>query len=103
MAPKPDFAIIRGTSIDNDGYVYMDQEATTREDLSIAQAVHNNGGIVVCQFKKFIKRNQMNPQLAKIPSFLINYYVHDPLQKQTYVTFNEKSRSGEKFQKKTKT
>ena len=102
MAPKPDFAIIRGTSIDNDGYVYMDQEATTREDLSIAQAVHNNGGIVVCQFKKFIKRNQMNPQLAKIPSFLINYYVHDPLQKQTYVTFNEKSRSGEKFQKKPK-
>lgn len=102
IAPKPDFAIIRGTSIDNDGYIYMDHEATTREDLSIAQAVHNNGGIVVCQFKKFIKKNKTNPQLAKIPSFLIDYYVHDPLQKQTYITFNDKFRSGQKFLKNPK-
>jgi|TARA_B110000444_G_scaffold244683_1_gene264367 propionate CoA-transferase len=102
LAHKPDFAIIRGTSIDADGYVYMDHEATTREDLSIAQAVHNNGGTVVCQFKKFIKNNQMNPQLAKIPAFLIDYYVHDPLQKQTYITINDKFRSGQKYQKKTK-
>ena len=102
LAHKPDFAIIRGTSIDADGYVYMDHEATTREDLSIAQAVHNNGGTVVCQFKKFIKNNQMNPQLAKIPAFLIDYYVHDPLQKQTYITINDKFRSGQKYQKKPK-
>jgi propionate CoA-transferase len=102
LAPKPDFAIIRGTSVDKDGYVYMEDEATTREDLSIAQAVHNNGGIVVCQFKKKIKINKMNPQLAKIPAFLIDYYVHDPLQKQTYVTLNDKFRSGQKILKKPK-
>ena len=85
LAQKPNFAIIRGTSIDEEGYVYMDHEGTTREDLSIAQAVHN-----------------LVPQLAKIPSFLINYYVHDPLQKQTYVTKYDKSRSGEKYLKKPK-
>ena len=102
LAQKPNFAIIRGTSIDEEGYVYMDHEGTTREDLSIAQAVHNNDGIVICQFKKFIKKTELVPQLAKIPSFLINYYVHDPLQKQTYVTLYDKSRSGENYLKKPK-
>lgn len=93
---KPDFAIIRGTSIDEDGYVYMDHEATTREDLSIAQAVHNNGGIVVCQFKKFIKNGNLSPHLAKIPGFLINYFVQDKKQKQTFEIVYDKFRSGEK-------
>lgn len=102
LAPKPNVAIIRGTSVDTDGYIYMDHEATTREDLSIAQAVHNNGGIVICQFKKFLKKKHLNPQLAKIPGFLIDYYVHDPLQKQTYSTKYDKFRSGEKLLKKTK-
>ena len=102
IAPKPDVAIIRGTSVDTDGYIYMDHEATTREDLSIAQAVHNNNGIVICQFKKFLKKGFYNPHLAKIPAFLIDYYVHDPLQKQTYSTKYDKFRSGEKYQKNPK-
>ena len=45
----------------------MDHEGTTRED-SIAQAVHNNGGTVVCQFKRH-KKLITNPHLAKIPGF----------------------------------
>ncbi len=102
QCPKPDFAIIRGSSIDEDGYVYMDHEATTREDLSIAQAVHNNGGVVVCQFKRKKKSYNLNPHLAKIPSFLIDYYVHDPRQKQTYEIPYDRSRSGEKKLKNPK-
>ena len=102
ISPKPDFAVIRGSTIDEDGYVYMDQEGTTREDLSIAQAVHNNGGIVVCQFKRYKKSAQLNPHLAKIPGFLIDYYVHDPKQKQTYEIFYDKFRSGEKKLKNPK-
>ena len=101
-SPKPNFAIIRGSTVDEDGYVYMDQEGTTREDLSIAQAVHNNSGIVVCQFKRFKKNTNANPHLAKIPSFLIDYYVHDPRQKQTYEIFYDKFRSGEKRLKNPK-
>ena len=101
-SPKPDFAIIRGSTVDEDGYVYMDQEGTTREDLSIAQAVHNNGGTVVCQFKRYKKSTALNPHLAKIPGFLIDYYVHDPKQKQTYETFYDKFRSGEKKLKNPK-
>ena len=101
-SPKPDFAIIRGSTVDEDGYVYMDHEGTTREDLSIAQAVHNNGGTVVCQFKRHKKSSSLNPHLAKIPGFLIDFYVHDPKQKQTYEIYYDKFRSGEKKLKNPK-
>ena len=99
QSPKPNFAIIRGSFIDEEGYVYMDHEATTREDLSIAQAVHNNGGVVVCQFKQKKHSINLNPHLAKIPGFLIDYYVQDQKQKQTYEIFYDKFRSGEKTEK----
>ncbi len=94
-APVPTIAIIRGTTADEDGYVAMDHEATTREDLSIAQAVHNAGGIVICQVKRLAARGSLHPQMVKIPGFLIDYFVLDPEQAQTYGTFYEPSRSGE--------
>ena len=101
IAPNPDIAIIRGTTIDSDGYVAMDEEGTTREDLSIAQAVHNSGGKVICQFKKFTKK-KIHPQLVKIPNFLIDYYVQDKKQKQTYMTDFDPYRSGSSYLNKIK-
>jgi propionate CoA-transferase len=94
-APVPTTAIIRGTTADEDGYVAMEHEATTREDLSIAQAVHNAGGIVICQVKRLVKRGSLHPQMVKIPGFLIDHIVVDPMQGQTYGTLYEPSRSGE--------
>jgi propionate CoA-transferase len=94
-APTPTIAMIRGTTADEDGYVAMDHEATTREDLSIAQAVHNAGGIVICQVKRLARRGSLHPQMVKIPGFLIDYFVLDPDQMQTYATAYEPSRSGE--------
>ncbi len=94
-APVPTVAFIRGTTADENGDVAMEHEATTREDLSIAQAVHNAGGIVICQVKRLAKRGSLHPQLVKIPGFLIDYFVLDPEQGQTYGTHYEPSRSGE--------
>jgi propionate CoA-transferase len=94
-APDPTVAIIRGTTADEDGYVAMEHEATTREDLSIAQAVHNAGGIVICQVKRLAGRGSLHPQMVKIPGYLIDYFVLDPQQSQTYGTAYEPSRSGE--------
>jgi propionate CoA-transferase len=73
----------------------MEHEATTREDLSIAQAVHNAGGIVICQVKRIVRRGSLHPQMVKIPGFLIDYLVVDPAQGQTYGTVYDPSRSGE--------
>ena len=85
-APTPDIAFIRGTTADEDGYVTMEHEATTREDLSIAQAVHNAGGIVVCQVERLARRGSLHPQMVRIPGFLIDHFVLDPDQWQTYGT-----------------
>lgn len=94
-APTPTIAFLRGTSADEDGYISMEHEATTREDLSIAQAVHNAGGIVVCQVKRLVRRGTQHPQMVKIPGFLVNHVVLDPEQKQTYTTQFDPSRCGE--------
>ena len=92
---RPDIAIIRGTSADEDGYISMEHEGTTREDLSIAQAVHNAGGVVICQVKRVIARGSIHPQMIKIPGFLVNHVVVDPNQMQTYGTRHDPARCGE--------
>jgi propionate CoA-transferase len=94
-APTPTVAIIRGTTADEDGYVTMEHEGTTREDLSIAQAVHNAGGIVICQVKRMARRGSLHPQMVKIPGFLVDYLVVEPQQQQTYGTVFDPSRCGE--------
>src|SRR5205814_10434575 len=91
----PDVAIIRGTSADEDGYISMEHEGTTREDLSIAQAVHNAGGTVICQVKRIVKRGTVHPQMVKIPGFLIDHVVLEPGQMQTYGTAYDPARCGE--------
>jgi len=91
----PDVALLRGTTADEDGYVTMEHEATTREDLSIAQAVHNAGGTVICQVKRLARRGGLNPHMVKIPGFLIDCIVVEPEQMQTFGTVYDPSRSGE--------
>ena len=91
----PRVALIRGTTADEDGYVSMEHEATTREDLSIAQAVHNAGGVVICQVKRLARRGSLNPHMVKVPGFLIDHLVVEPEQMQTFGTGYEPSRSGE--------
>lgn len=94
-APTPTVVFLRGTSADEDGYVSMEHEATTREDLSLAQAVHNAGGTVICQVKRVVRRGTLNPQMVRIPGFLIDHIVLAPDQMQTYTTVYDPSRSGE--------
>lgn len=95
MPGPPDVAIIRGTSADEDGYISMEHEGTTREDLSIAQAVHNAGGTVICQVKRIVKRGSLHPQMVKIPGFLVDHVVLEPGQMQTYGTLHDPARCGE--------
>jgi propionate CoA-transferase len=73
----------------------MEHEGTTREDLSIAQAVHNAGGTVICQVKRIVKRGSLHPQMVKIPGFLVDHVVLEPEQMQTYGTQYDPARCGE--------
>lgn len=93
--PVPNIAFIRGTTADQNGYISMEHEPATREDLSIAMAVHNSGGIVVCQVERMARSGSLNPHLVRIPGCLINYVVVDKEQWQTYGTRFNPSVCGE--------
>ena len=94
-APTADIAIIRGTTADEDGNVGMEHEAVTLEGHSIAQAVHNAGGTVICQVKRLARRGALHPQMVAIPGFLIDYFVVDEDQWQTNLTPFDASLCGE--------
>jgi len=75
IVPKIDYAIIRGTSADENGNISMEKEALTLETLSIAMATRNTGGKVIVQIEKKVKSGSIDPKLVKIPGVLVDYVV----------------------------
>lgn len=84
-----DIAILRGTTADEDGYISCEEEVHYDELAAMAGAAKNNGGIVIVQVKNLAQRNSLNVALTKIPSYLVDYVVVDPEQRQTYEHFYE--------------
>ena len=66
---------IRGSLADEDGNISLQREAMTTEQLEIAEATHNSGGIVVVQVEEVVPRGQLDPRLVKIHRFLVDYVV----------------------------
>lgn len=79
-----DVCFIRATTVDEDGYASMEDEITYMDNLATAQAVHNNGGLVILQAKRLVKAGSIHPRLVKIPGFLVDIVVIDPKQEQLY-------------------
>jgi propionate CoA-transferase len=79
-----DIAFLRGTSADEEGNVTMEREAVFGEMLSMAQATHRNGGIVIVQVARLVQRGTLPAKQVKIPGMLVNLVVVDPYQRQTY-------------------
>ena len=80
----PDIAFLRGTTSDEDGNITMEHEAVFGEMLSMAQATHNAGGVVIVQVSRLAKRETLPPKQVKIPGMLVDLVVLDPHQQQTY-------------------
>ena len=94
-APVAQVALIRGTTADEDGNVSLEHEATTLEGISIAQAVHNAGGTVICQVERLAQRGSLHPQMVRIPGFLIDRFVVVPDQWQNFAVRFDASLCGE--------
>ena len=80
-----DVAIIRGTSIDREGNLTMEEEVGFFAMLSIAQAAKVNGGIVIAQVK-YINDSHCDPGMVKVPGIFIDYVVHAPEQEMTFIS-----------------
>jgi len=89
--PKVNVAVIRGTSADEQGNISFENEPLTLEGISIATAAKNNGGIVIIQVEKIVKRGSILPQDVRIPHILVDYIVvaKDPERnhRQNYGTY----------------
>ncbi len=66
--------LIRATTADPHGNLSMEQEAITGEVLAIAQAVHNSGGTVLAQVKRF-SDSATPPQAVSVPGILVDRIV----------------------------
>ncbi|WP_427112306.1 acyl CoA:acetate/3-ketoacid CoA transferase [Megasphaera sueciensis] len=72
---KIDVAIIRGTTVDQDGNITTEQEIGSGEILSIAEAARACGGIVIAQVKQVASRGTLDPKMVKVPGVLVDYVV----------------------------
>jgi propionate CoA-transferase len=68
-------ALLRGTTADEEGNVTMEREPLTLENLSIAQAVKNSGGIVIVQVERVTTERILSPQAVKLPAVLVDCVV----------------------------
>lgn len=82
---KIDIAFLRGTTADEDGNVTMEREAVFGEMLSMAQATHRNGGLVIVQVSRLAQKGTLSAKQVKIPGMLVDLVVVDPGQRQTYL------------------
>ncbi|EMB2577222.1 acyl CoA:acetate/3-ketoacid CoA transferase [Salmonella enterica] len=83
-AIAPNVAFIRATTCDSEGYASFEDEVMYLDALVIAQAVHNNGGIVMMQVQKMVKKATLHPKSVRIPGYLVDIVVVDADQTQLY-------------------
>jgi acyl CoA:acetate/3-ketoacid CoA transferase len=94
-AVKPDVAVIRATTADEDGNLSFEEEASTLGALDLAYAAHNNGGIVIAQVKHLASGGSIHPQAVRVPGILVDAIVLAPDQQQTTNTEYDPAISGE--------
>ena len=80
-----DVAFIRATTADEKGNLTMEKEPIFGDNLSIAQATHRRGGIVIAQVERLAAAGTLHGKDVKVPGILVDYLVVDPDPWQTYV------------------
>ena len=66
---------IRGTSADEKGNLSIEKESIHYDQIEMALAVHNNGGIVIAEVERYVEAGSLNPHSVVVPGFLIDHIV----------------------------
>jgi acyl CoA:acetate/3-ketoacid CoA transferase len=80
QAPKPDYALIRATTADENGNLSMEDEGIRGTVLGIAQATkaRPNQGTVYAQVRRLTKSYTINPRDVDVPGPLVDHVVISP-------------------------
>ena len=80
QAPKPNVALIRGTTSDEIGNITMEKEGIFGTVLNIAQAAkaRPSPGIVIAQVERIARFGSLNSQQVFVPGPLVDYVVVSP-------------------------
>jgi len=89
-----DVALLRATEADADGNVGMDDEAAFGDNLAIAQAAHNSGGLVIVEVKRMVERGRIPANRVRIPGALVDHVVLTDFPNQTPITVEDPRRTG---------
>lgn len=77
---------IRATTADMDGNLTMEDEAGLADNLALASAVHNSGGIVIAEVKRLAESRSLAPKDVRVPGILVDLVTVVPDQQQTAAT-----------------
>ena len=69
-----DVAFVRGTTADQHGNISMEHEALTLDNLAIATAARNSGGIVIAQVEQ-VTSEPLSPRDVEIPGIMVDHVV----------------------------
>jgi propionate CoA-transferase len=94
-ALRPDVAIIRATTADENGNLTFEQEGATLGAMEMALAAHNSGGLVIAQVKRVAAAGSLRPHEVRVPGILVDVVVEAPDQLQTTATPHDPAISGE--------
>ena len=94
---RPDIAVIRATSADENGNLTYEHEGATLGAMEMALAARNSGGIVIAQVKRVVQNGSLKPHEVRVPGILVDVIVEAPDQLQTTATAYDPAISGEVF------